>query len=91
MPTAMKTMAGMGSSRGGVLTGAGVGFQGLEEAWHTPHLARKGGNVPSRGKSILALSASSCPELEGSVLGKEPPLQSGLGSKAGTLRVSLGR
>lgn len=33
MPTAMKTMAGMGSSREGLLTGAGVGVPGLEEAW----------------------------------------------------------
>lgn len=33
MPTAMTTMAGMGSSREGLLTGAGVGFHGLEEAW----------------------------------------------------------
>lgn len=29
----MNTMAGMGSSREGLLTGAGVGFHGLEEAW----------------------------------------------------------
>lgn len=33
MPTAMMTTAGMGSSREGLLTGAGVGFHGLEEAW----------------------------------------------------------
>ena len=33
MPTAMNTMAGMGSSKEGLLTEAGVGFHGLEEAW----------------------------------------------------------
>lgn len=33
MPTAMNTMAGMGSSREGLLMGAGVGFHGPEEAW----------------------------------------------------------
>lgn len=33
MLTAMKTMAGMGSRREGLLTGAGVGFHELEEAW----------------------------------------------------------
>lgn len=46
--------------------------------WQASHLAKKRGNVRSVGSLFPALSHSSPPELEGSTLGTEPPVQSGL-------------
>lgn len=67
MPTAMKTMAGMGSSRGGLLTEVGAGFHGLEEAWRGT-----GGRGDKEGRGCRNTGITGLPGLVGRE-GSRPP------------------